>query len=99
MFFSGVLRVLRKERRRGGRVEEEENEIAGDCSLMIVIVITSRVLIMGLCEVEIIQGISIIEKQSVRIRAKRAKRVDTHNESDRTCGPHGSWSRESKFCN
>jgi len=39
-------------------VEEEENEIAGDCSLMIVIVtvITGRVLIMGLCEMEIIQG-------------------------------------------
>jgi hypothetical protein len=39
-------------------VEEEENEITGDCSLMIVIVtvITGRVLIMGLCEMEIIQG-------------------------------------------
>jgi hypothetical protein len=52
------------------RVEEEENEIAGDCSLMIVIVtvIMGRVLIMGLCDMEIIQRISMIKRQSVRIR-------------------------------
>jgi hypothetical protein len=57
VFFRGFEGFAERKTKRGGRVEEEENEIAGDCSLMIVIVITSRVLIMGLCEVEIIQGI------------------------------------------